>query len=65
MEEILKDITIQVLETKYVNNLVQLLKIVLNIKWYIFKLVKFIQPVQPKPTCALMAIDHQMAMIQL
>jgi hypothetical protein len=62
LEEILKDINIQVLETKYVI-LGQLLKIVQNIKRYIFKLVKFIQlvqfePIQPKPTYATMAIDH-------
>jgi hypothetical protein len=35
LENILKDINIQVLETKYVINLGKLLKIVLNIKKYI------------------------------
>ncbi len=70
LEEILKDINIQVLETKYVINLVQLLKIVLDIKQYIFKPNKSIQMVhpklvQPKHVCAAMAIDHQMPMIQV
>jgi hypothetical protein len=65
----LKDINTQVLETKYVINLGQLLKIVPNIKINIFKSVKFIQPeqfqlVQPEPTCATMAIDHHMALIK-
>ncbi len=51
-------------------NLGQLLRIVPNIKWYICKLVKFVQPVQPehvhlKPAYATMAIDHQMAIIQI
>jgi hypothetical protein len=63
LEEFLRAVNIQVLETKYVINLGQLLKIVPNIKQYIFKPVKFVQPVQPKPiqpkpTCATMAIDH-------
>jgi hypothetical protein len=63
LEEFLKAINIQGLETKYVINLGQLLKIVPNIKRYIFKPVKFVQPVQPEPiqlepTCATMAIDH-------
>jgi hypothetical protein len=44
LEEILKDIVdYHVLETKYVINLGQLLKIVPNIKQYIFKPVKPIQ----------------------
>jgi hypothetical protein len=68
LEEILKGISIQVLETKYTINLGQLLKIIPNITRYIFKLVKIIQSIQPKhvylkPTCALVAIDHQMAII--
>jgi hypothetical protein len=51
------------LEIKYVINLGQLLKIVLDIKWYIFQLVKSIQPVQlelvhPKPIRAVVAFDH-------
>ncbi len=70
LEDILRDINIQILETKYVINLRQLMKIVLDIKWYIFKLAKLVQPVQPKfvhlePTCAIVAIDHQMVVIQL
>ncbi len=63
LEKILRDIGIQVLETKYVINLGQLLRIVLDIKWYIFQLVKSIQPVQlelvhPKPIHAVVAINH-------
>jgi hypothetical protein len=70
LQEILRNIKIQVLETKYVINLGQLLRIVPNIKWYIFKLIKFFQLVQPEPVhlklaCATMAIDHQMATIQI
>ncbi len=70
MKEILRDINIQVLETKYVINLGHFVKIVPNIKWDIFKSVKYVQLVQPelvhpKPTCVAMAIDHQMAMIQV
>jgi hypothetical protein len=66
LEEILRNIEIQVLET----NLGQLLRIVPNIRWYIFKLVKFVQLVQPelvhlKHACATMGIDHQMIMIQI
>ncbi len=70
MEEILKDINTQVLETKYVINLGQLLKIMLEIKRYIFKLVMYVPPVQlehvqPKPTYATMVIDYQMVVIQV
>jgi hypothetical protein len=70
LEEILRNINTQVLETKYVINLGQLLRIVPNIRWYIFTLAKFVQPVEPKrvhlkPTCATMAIDHHMAVIQI
>jgi hypothetical protein len=48
----------------------QLLKILLNIKRYIFKLVKSFQSVQPKRiqpelACAIVDIDHQMFMIQV
>jgi len=42
LEEILKGISTQVLETKYIINLGQLLKIIPNIMRYIFKLVKII-----------------------
>ncbi len=59
MEEILTDISAQVLETKYVINLGQLLKFVLDIKRYIFKLIKFVQLVQPELAFATMVIDHQ------
>ncbi len=65
MEEILRNINTQVLETKYVINLGQLLKIVLYIKQYIFKLVKFLQLVQPKHAHVQVAIDHQMVMIHV
>ncbi len=41
------------------------MKIVLNIKRYIFKLVKFVQLMQPEFVYAIMAIDHQMAVIQV
>jgi hypothetical protein len=69
-EDILKDISTQLLETKYVNNLGQFLNTMLDIKRYIFKLVKPIQLVQPKhvqhePTCATITINHQMVMIQI
>jgi hypothetical protein len=55
--------TTQVLETKYVMNLGQFLKIVSKIKRYIFKPVKSIQliqpePIQPKLTCVAIIIDH-------
>jgi hypothetical protein len=51
-------------------NLGQLLKIVLDIKQYIFKPIKPIQPVQPKhvqaeASCATIIIDHQMVVIQV
>jgi hypothetical protein len=42
LEEILRNISTQVLETKYVINLGQLLRIVPNIKWYIFRSIKSI-----------------------
>jgi hypothetical protein len=58
LEEILRGIDTQVLETKYVINLGQLLRIVLNINKYIFKLVKSIQLMQPELAYAIMAIDH-------
>ncbi len=64
------DINTQVLETKYVINLGQFLRIVPDIKWYIFKLIKFVQPVQLKPikpeqVCVVVATDHQMVVIQV
>ncbi len=59
LEKILRDIDTQILETKYVTNLGQLLKIVP----YIFKSIKSIQLVQSKlvhsePTCVVGIIDH-------
>jgi hypothetical protein len=65
LEEILKDINIQVLEIKYVINLGQFLKVVLDIKGYSFKLIKFVRLVQPERAYAIVAIDHQIIMIQV
>ncbi len=70
MEEKLRDINIQVLEIKYVIKLGKFLRIMLDIKQYIFKPIKSVQPMQPelvhpKPTCVVVIIDHQMAMIQV
>jgi len=65
LEEILRDINIQVLKIKYVINLGQFLKIVLDIKWYIFKPVMYVQPIQPELTYVIMAIDHRMVVIQV
>jgi hypothetical protein len=65
LEEILRDINTQVLETKYVINLRQLLRIAPYIKIYILKLVKHVQPIQHEPTCATTAIDHKMAIIHV
>jgi hypothetical protein len=70
LEDILKDISTQVMETKYVINFGQLLKIVSNIKRCIFKPIKPFQLVQPKhvqlkPACAAIAIDHQIVVIQV
>jgi hypothetical protein len=59
------DISTQVLETKYVINLGQLLKIMLDIKWYIFKPIEFVQWMQLEPTCVVVAIDHQQIVIQV
>jgi hypothetical protein len=53
------------METKYVINLGQLLKIVPYIKWYILKPIKSIKLVKLEPSCATMAIDHQMDVIQV
>ncbi len=64
----MKDINTQVLETKYVINLGQLLKIVLDIKQYIFKPVKtiqLVQLVQLEPTYVAVVINHQMDVIQV
>jgi len=64
LEEILMDINKQVLETKYIFNLGQLLQVILDIKRYIFNFVPF-QHVLSKQVVAAIAIDHQMAMIQV
>ncbi len=66
----MKDINIQVLETEYVINLGQLLRITLDTKRYIFKPVKYVQLVQPKLvqpklTSVTMVIDCQMVVIQI
>jgi len=63
LKNILRDINTQILETKYVINLGQLLKIVPYIKRYFFKSIKSIQLVQSKlvhsePTCVVVIIDH-------
>ncbi len=54
----MRGINTQVLETKYVINLGQLLRIALNIKIYIFKMVKSAQLMQPELAYAIVAIDH-------
>jgi hypothetical protein len=61
----MRNINIQVLETKYVINLGQFLKIILDTKIYISKLVKYVQlmqleSIQLEHACAEMAIDHEM-----
>jgi hypothetical protein len=64
LEEILKDISKQVLETKYTWNLGQLLRVIPNIKCYILTLV----PSKPTLTIlvvASIAIDHQMVVIKV
>ncbi len=63
LEKILRDINTQILETKYVTNLEQLLKVVPYIKRYIFRPIKSIRLVQSKlvhyePTCVVAIIDH-------
>ncbi len=65
MQEILRNINTQVLEIEYVINLGKFLKIVPDIKWSIFKSIKFIQLIQPKLAYAIVAIDHQMVVIQV
>jgi hypothetical protein len=64
LEEILRNINKQVLETKHTLNLGQLLRVILDIKHYIFN------PIPSKPTLlesvvTSVAIDHQMAIIQV
>jgi len=53
-----------VLETKYTLNLGQLLRVIIDIKRYIFNLVPS-KPTLSKPTVAVVAIDHQMAIIKI
>jgi hypothetical protein len=57
-KEILRNINIQGLETKYVINLGQLLRIVPNIKRYIFKPIKYVQPVQLEHACVAVVTNH-------
>jgi hypothetical protein len=64
LEEILKDLSKQVLETKYTLNLGQLLQVILNIKCYILNLIPS-KPTLLKLAIALVTIDHQMVVIQV
>jgi hypothetical protein len=64
LEEILRDIIKQVLETKYTLNLGQLLWAIPDIKCYILNSVPS-KPTIPKPTVTLTAIDLQMEIIQV
>jgi hypothetical protein len=57
LEEIQRDISKQVLETKYTLNLGQLLWMIPDIKHYILNLVP-LKHVLPKPKVASVAIDH-------
>jgi hypothetical protein len=36
-----------------------------DIKWYIFKPIKYVQPIQLELANAIVAIDHQMAVTQI
>jgi hypothetical protein len=62
LKEIIRDINKQVLETKYTLNLGQLLRVIPDIKCYIFNPVPS-KPTLPKSTITLVAIDHQMTII--
>ncbi len=64
LEEILMDISKQVLETKYIMNLGQLLRMILDIKSYILNLVPSTH-VLSEPAIVSFAIDHQMATIDV
>jgi len=64
LEQILKDISKQVLETKHTLNFGQLLRMIPNIKHYILNSVPS-KPTLLEPTIALVAIDHQMTMIHV
>jgi hypothetical protein len=64
LEEILRDISKQVLEATYTLNLGQLLWVTLDIKHYIFNLVPS-KPILLKLKITSIAIDHQMTIIQV
>jgi hypothetical protein len=64
LKEFLRDTSKQVLETKYTWNLGQLLQAILDIKCYIFNLVPS-KPTLLEPTITSIAINHQMAVIQV
>ncbi len=64
MEENLKDINKQVLETKYTLNLGQLLWVIPNIKRYILNSI-LSKPNVQELVVALIAINHQMVVIQV
>jgi hypothetical protein len=60
----LKDISKQVLETKYTLNLGQLLQVIHDIKRYILNSVTS-KPTLPKLTVVSIVIDHKMVVIQV
>ncbi len=64
LKEILNGINKQVMETKYKLNLGQLLWVILVIKLYILNLVPS-KLILLEPAVASIAMDHQMAMIQV
>ncbi len=64
LEKTLRDISKQVLETKYTLNFGQLLWVTLDIKHYIPNSVPS-KLVLPKSVIVLVAIDHQMVVIQV
>jgi hypothetical protein len=64
LEEILKDISKQVLEIKYILSLGQLLWVIPDIKCYVLNLVPLEHVIQ-ELVVASIVIDHQMAMIQV
>jgi hypothetical protein len=64
LEEILRDISKQVLETKYTLNLGQLLRVILDIKRYIFDWVPS-KHILPESTITSIAIYHQMVVMHV
>ncbi len=52
------------METKYTLNLGQLLRVIIDIKYYIFNMVPS-KPTLSKPVAISVAIDHQMVVIQV